>query len=198
MELLGEDVLGVAKSEFGSNRKNRGNRFLTVVQYCLDLHSALSEAHRVIRDTGRAIFVVGRESRVLGVPFQNGSLVASLAEMVGFKLSLRQERKFRNMFGELIYEDILHFLPRAGAKLLDEARSLSIEALKEGLEGNHSVASKRALREAIEAAQGVRQSPLFVREQSGPGRLPQPFRGSWKCQPVVNPMVENVSRSFGT
>jgi hypothetical protein len=198
MELLGEDVLDVAKSEFGSNRKNRGNRFLTVVQYCLDLHSALSEAYRVIKDTGRVIFVVGRESRVLGVPFQNGSLVASLAEMVGFKLSIRQERKFRNMFGELIYEDILHFLPSSGASLVDESRDLSIQALREGLEGNPSIAAKRALKEAIELAQGVKQSPIFVREQSGRGTIPQRFHGRWKCQPIVNSMVQCTSRAFGT
>lgn len=35
------DLLKVAHSEFGSNRKNRGNRFRTVIQYCLDMELAI-------------------------------------------------------------------------------------------------------------------------------------------------------------
>lgn len=37
VEALGYDVLKIAKNEFGSNRKNRGNRLLTVIQYCIDM-----------------------------------------------------------------------------------------------------------------------------------------------------------------
>ncbi|MGA3373278.1 MAG: DNA methyltransferase [Terracidiphilus sp.] len=166
MELLGVDVLEVAKSEFGSNRKNRGNRFLTVVQYCLDLYAALTELRRVIKTSGRAIFVVGRESKVLGVPFQNGSLVASIAEMAGFTLGLRQERKFMNMFGELIYEDILHFISKPQPTIKRDARELAIQALKQGLDGNHSTAARGAMKDAIQLAQNVKQSPLFLREQT--------------------------------
>ena len=35
------DILKVAHSEFGSNRKNRGNRFKTVIQYCIDMELAI-------------------------------------------------------------------------------------------------------------------------------------------------------------
>ena len=35
VEALGYDVLAIAKNELGSNRKNRGNRLLTVIQYCI-------------------------------------------------------------------------------------------------------------------------------------------------------------------
>jgi SAM-dependent methyltransferase len=177
MELLGLDVLEVARSEFGSNRKNRGNRFLTVVQYCLDLHAALAELRRVIRPTGRAIFVVGRESKVRGVPFQNGSLVASLAEMTGFKLSLRQERKFKNMFGELIYEDILHIVPTLGGGTKGEARELAIQALRASLDGGYGVTVRNDLKDAIRAAQEVSQSPLFVRKQALSGEISHPMSG---------------------
>ena len=72
MELLGWDLLHVAKSEFGSNRKHRGNRFLTVVQYCLDMEQTLLELRRVMKREGRAIFIVGRESCIRGVAFQTG------------------------------------------------------------------------------------------------------------------------------
>jgi hypothetical protein len=184
MELLGVDVLEVAKSEFGSNRKNRGNRFLTVVQYCLDLYAALIELRRVIKTSGRVIFVVGRESRVLGVPFQNGSLVASLAEMTGFKLGLRQERKFMNMFGDLIYEDILHFIPAPQSIIKRDARELSVQALKEGLDGNYSTAARSALKDAIKLAQDVKQSPLFLREQTTYRTNPPGMSSHWETDPV--------------
>jgi hypothetical protein len=40
MEVLGFDILKVAASEIGSNRRNRGNRFITVIQYALDMEEA--------------------------------------------------------------------------------------------------------------------------------------------------------------
>lgn len=115
MELLGWDLLEVARSEFGANRKHRGNRFLTVVQYCLDMHAALEEMRRVLMPEGRAILVVGRISSVRGIAFQNGSIVSALAAAAGLRLTTRQERKFKSRFGEMIYEDILHFTPAVPA-----------------------------------------------------------------------------------
>jgi hypothetical protein len=42
LELLGFDLAATsAASELGSNRKNRGNRFRTVIQYALDMEAAL-------------------------------------------------------------------------------------------------------------------------------------------------------------
>lgn len=41
VEKIGLDVLHVARSEIGANRKFRQNRFLTVVQYCMDLAEVL-------------------------------------------------------------------------------------------------------------------------------------------------------------
>ncbi|HRF93979.1 MAG TPA: hypothetical protein PLZ51_02230, partial [Aggregatilineales bacterium] len=34
IESFGYNILQIAKSEIGSNRKHRSNRFLTVIQYC--------------------------------------------------------------------------------------------------------------------------------------------------------------------
>ena len=79
MEALRWDVLRVAKSEIGSNRKHRGNRFLTVIQFCLDIAQVLDEIARVCRAEGRIIFVVGRESKVRGTAFFNGEIVAEVA-----------------------------------------------------------------------------------------------------------------------
>src|SRR5262249_52850376 len=63
-EALGWDLLRVARSELGSNRKHRGNRFLTVIQYCLDMANVLRELKRVCKAGSRVIVIVGRESNV--------------------------------------------------------------------------------------------------------------------------------------
>src|SRR5947208_12976005 len=68
VEALGWDLLEVARSEIGSNRKHRGNRFLTVIQYCLDMTDAILELRRVCTDGARIILVVGRESNVRKTP----------------------------------------------------------------------------------------------------------------------------------
>src|SRR5207244_9860645 len=108
MELLGWDLLDIAKSEIGSNRKNRQNRFLTVVQYSLDMLDVLKEMRRLLRPNGRAIIVVGRESNVRGLSFKNGKLVAAIAlGGADFCLEARQWRKFRNNFCYIIYADII-------------------------------------------------------------------------------------------
>jgi hypothetical protein len=61
---MGWDLLRVAPSEIGSNRKNRGNRFRTVVQYCLDMEQALISFWHSLKSDGLMILVVGRESNV--------------------------------------------------------------------------------------------------------------------------------------
>ena len=110
VEAMGWDVLAHAPSEIGSNRQNRGNRFLTVIQYSLDMALALREMVRVSKSGSRLILVLGRESTVRGARFFNGELVAEIAvRSVGLEMERRQERVFRNRYGKDIYEDILHF-----------------------------------------------------------------------------------------
>ena len=165
VEALDWDVLAVARSEIGSNRQNRGNRFLTVIQYCLDMALAIRETARVTKPDGKLILVLGRESSVRGTPFFNGELVAELAvRSVGLRLERRQERVFKNRFGMDIYEDILHFgLIRGDAaedSCLAAARSVAREAL--------SAAGSRAprkehpgLEQAIERVHEVSPSPAL-------------------------------------
>jgi len=164
MELVGWDMLGIARSEIGSNRKNRQNRFLTVVQYSLDMLDVLNEMHRLLHTNGRAIIIVGRESSVRGISFANGLLVAALA--IGskkFNLVTRQERKFVNKFGETIYEDVLHFAPSASEALAFN-NSLALSVATWALEQGVSVADEEVRNEiidAIERASTVQKSPLF-------------------------------------
>ncbi len=134
VESLGWDVLSVARSEIGSNRQNRGNRFLTVVQYSMDMALALKEMARATKTGKPIILVLGRESSVQGVRFFNGELVAELAgQCLGLPLEKRQERKFLNRFGTKIYEDIIHFRsPRevpARDFVLEAARGVAMRAL---------------------------------------------------------------------
>ena len=110
VEALECNILAIARSEIGSNRQNRGNRFRTVVQYALDMVLALREMARAAKAGALLILVVGRESSVRGTRFFNGELVAELAVLgAGLAIERRQERIFRNRFGTDIYEDILHF-----------------------------------------------------------------------------------------
>jgi SAM-dependent methyltransferase len=109
LEVLGWDLLRVARSEIGSNRANRGNRFLTVIQYCIDMAGVIQELARVSKPGARAVLIVGHESRVLGAPFYNADIVEKIAVASGsFDVLLRQERLFTNRFGESIREDILN------------------------------------------------------------------------------------------
>ena len=163
MELLGWNLLTVAKSEFGSNRKHRGNRFLTVIQYCFDMYDTLRELHRVMKPTSRAVFVVGRESSIRGVPFQNGLLVGRLAELAGFTTCLKQERKFKNKFGALIYEDLLHFVPTTKQPAIThKVLELAVRELECQTALDLKPDVRADLQSAIENASNVKCSPIYV------------------------------------
>ncbi|MGL5193933.1 MAG: DNA methyltransferase, partial [Chroococcales cyanobacterium] len=111
VELLNWNLLEIAKSEIGSNRANRRNRFFTVIQYCLDLALIFQEINRVCQPGARIIFVVGYESTVLGVPFYNAQIISELAILGSqFELALTQQRQFKNKFGKMIREDLLHLV----------------------------------------------------------------------------------------
>ncbi|MDR1109354.1 MAG: site-specific DNA-methyltransferase [Deltaproteobacteria bacterium] len=110
VELLGFDVLNIAKKEVGSNRKNRSNRLLTVIQYSIDMSLALKEMVRVCKPEARIILVVGRESNVLSSAISNSQLIFDIGSRIfSLSLLLKQQRVFKNKFGQYIYEDILHF-----------------------------------------------------------------------------------------
>lgn len=161
-EALGWHVLDAAKSEFGSNRKHRSNRFLTTIQYCVDIAGCLVELHRVCKPNSRIIFVVGRESNVSGIAFYNGRLVTEIATACGFDFTLRQERVFKNKFGQSIYEDILHFeVPSSIAEdCIDRARSAALSALTENrTNAEGSVLSN--IEDAINSASNVMPSPRY-------------------------------------
>lgn len=176
IELLGWKPLVVARSEIGSNRKFRQNRFLTVVQYCIDMALALAELCRVCSREGRLILVLGRESNVHKTPFFNGSILKRLAtDVVGMCLHQQQERVFLNRFGQSIYEDLLHLTPARGHALVmtdvaERARGIGKEVLVQALDRTPSD-RRQYLHDAIAESGRVEASPILepTAASGGPG-----------------------------
>jgi hypothetical protein len=161
IEILGFDILQVAQSEFGSNRKNRGNRFKTVVQYCLDMEQALKSFWASLEEEGLVILVIGRESNVRGIPFFNGLIVKDLIkEMGGFKDIKNFERQFTNKFGNNIKEDIIVFRKGDLPSQFSPARHIALQHLQVAL--NRAELDVRSDIEAtIECLDNIQPSPLF-------------------------------------
>ena len=168
MELMNWNILSVAKSEIGSNRKHRGNRYLTVIQYSIDMFQSLIEMRRVIRNNGRIIMVVGRESKIRSVSFENYKIIASLAMGgAGLDLVLRQERKFVTRFGEPIYEDLLHFTPAKKDVNISTnfSREIGVHFLKKAMTYAPFSVQKDII-SAINRSKEVLASPLFLEQNS--------------------------------
>ncbi|MFK0735262.1 MAG: DNA methyltransferase [Gloeotrichia echinulata GP01] len=145
----------------GANRKHRGNRFLTVIQYCMDMSEAFLEMRRVLNDNGKVVIIAGKESNVRGISFKNGTLLATIAlESVGFEVRKWQERYFTNRYGEKICEDILTLTPSCctNDQYLEISRSIAVSALYSALE-NAAGDVKKDIENAITDAFKVEISP---------------------------------------
>lgn len=162
IETFGFEVLKVAHSEFGSNRKNRGNRFKTVIQYCLDMEEAIESFWKSLKLNGKMILVVGRESNVRKTPFYNGQIVKEIIESInGFDILQVEERVFTNKFGKKIKEDIIIaeknntniVFPKSARKIAQ----IHLEKALKRAEGE----IKQDIEKAINGLTKVMPSPLF-------------------------------------
>lgn len=163
MELAGWNLLKIAKLEIGSNRKNRSNRFLTSIQYSIDMLLALSEMRRVLRPDGKIIIVIGRESNIRKISLENYKILSALAiNGVGLNLDGRHERKFVNRFGKKIYEDILVFSLGSESEYYnsDFARAVALYLLKESV-NRADGPIKENIELAIISASSVIPSPTY-------------------------------------
>ena len=162
MELLDFDILSVAHSEFGSNRKNRGNRFFTVTQYCIDMAQALYSMRKSLSENGKAILIVGRESNVKKTPFYNGLIIKDICQKTNlFFIEDTSERFFRNKFGATIYEDILTLEPRETNNNTDEtARAVALSHLQSAVNRVHPE-SRFDLEKALEVVDSISPSPEY-------------------------------------
>lgn len=164
-EILGWDLLKIAKSEIGSNRANRSNRFYTVVQYCLDMGEILKELARVSKQQARIVLIVGQESNVLGVPFYNADII----EKIGIKAKLfqkllRQKRKFKNKFGKVIIEDIINFINLNNQVSQEVIEQISREVALEVLESSRLFVSSENqlfLESAIAKVNNIQKTPIL-------------------------------------
>lgn len=158
-ELLGWNPLEAARVEIGANRKFRQNRFLTVVQYCLDMSLALSEMARALKAGAPLVIILGRTSNVLECSFRNGEIVKSVIDSTECFGPVKQaERVFTNRYGEKIFEDILITEKRAfSTPDLYAAREIGKAALITGL-SKVNEKNKLTLNLAIEQALDVAPS----------------------------------------
>ncbi len=162
LEAIGWNMLSVAQSEFGANRKNRGNRFKTVIQYCLDMEQALCSFWQCLQENGLVVIVIGRESNVRSSPFYNGRIVKEIMQsMGGFESVSDYERTFTNKFGAKIKEDIIiaRKIARAPDKIV--GRDVAVEHLKTALK-SAALNVKNDIVDAISNADSVIPSPLFT------------------------------------
>ena len=159
---LGYTPLSAARSEIGANRKFRQNRYLTVVQYCMDMAQFFVEVNRVLKKGAKITIILGRESNVRSVAFKNGELISAVAcEGMGFGLIEWHERKFMNRFGESIFEDVLTIAPAPNKtnRAVEVGRSVGKQALQNAL-AYCPVERIDEISRAIESADAIEISPL--------------------------------------
>lgn len=167
VELLGYDVLKIAKTEFGSNRKNRSNRYFTVIQYFIDMALAINKLSKFVKNNSEIVFVIGRKSSVLGIEFCNSEILYRISiEIFNMVLSLRQERYYKNRFGIVIYEDILHFKNKKNnyteENIISKARIIARDYLIRYFDNvPNDFKNKELLFEAIKKYDKIKESELL-------------------------------------
>ena len=161
IEIFNFDILKIADSELGSNRKNRGNRFKTVVQYSLDMEEALRSFWSALKPNATLVLILGRQSKVRNTVFYNSKIVMDIIEGInGFEQTNTLERKFTNKFGNNIKEDILIYKK---VNALNQAICGKSVALKH-LNSNLSIVSqdiKKDIVNVINNIDTILPSPIF-------------------------------------
>lgn len=164
IEAFNYDILKVAHSEFGSNRKNRSNRLRTVVQYCLDMEQSILSFWNALKTGGKMVLVVGRESNVRKTPFYNGKIVSQIIDTSnGFGDLYKLERSFINKFGADIKEDILVATKTNTPIENGSGREIALENLKIAFKNAPSEV-KVDFQEIFETIDTVEPSPIFIKK----------------------------------
>jgi hypothetical protein len=127
--------------------------------------STLQELARVLKPGGKAVFIVGYESKVLGVPFYNADIVEKISHELGmFDLNLHQKRVFKNRFGQEIREDILNFSRKAYRNGGDLSKVVGQKIGLITLESSFAKVSdknRELLEQAINHARKLSGTPVF-------------------------------------
>jgi hypothetical protein len=95
-----------------------------------------------------------------------------------FELNTRQERVFKNRFGNLIYEEILHFMHpvRVQADLLSIARDVAGEILA-GATKNANDAVRADILSAIDQIHEIEPSPIYEAAKAYNAEKPKRRKG---------------------
>jgi DNA modification methylase len=161
LEKLGWNLLKVATSEFGSNRKNRANRFKTVTQYCLDMSKAIESFWHTLKPNGLLVIVIGRESNIRRVAFHNTLIVKDLLRFSdGFSSLTNYERTFVNRYGVKIKEDIIVTKKSISIPTHLRARKVANKHLNSAIHRS-PVSVQSEIKEALESIESIEESPLF-------------------------------------
>lgn len=108
--------------------------------------------------------VVGRQSRVRGVPFFNGEILAQIVTRLRlFRDRFRAERVFVSRFGQRVWEDVLILsgqgrMPPPAAEVIAVGTQVGENALRGARTQPH--ADVEAIDAAIAAAPNVGPSPM--------------------------------------
>lgn len=165
-EALGYLPLNSARAEIGANRKFRMNRYITVVQYCIDISLFLIEAARVLKQGRPLTIVLGRESNVRGVSFKNGDLVAKIiSDGNQGRIVQWNERWFMNRFGARICEDVITVVPYSRPKAIaaEVGRAVGRQALTNALSYAPQERHEE-IEQALNAGLTVTNSPYVLKD----------------------------------
>ena len=163
VEQFGYNILKVANSEIGANRKFRSNRFKTVVQYAIDMGEVLESCEKALKIGGRMILVVGRESMVRKTPFYNSKILEDLVDAFKYlSIESTSQREFRNRYGEDIKEDILVITKSGTNEVVDKRIFYNV-----GLKHIHNAIKyadsdvKDGLMEILSDTNNIQESPVY-------------------------------------
>lgn len=163
IECFDYDILRIAHSEIGSNRKNRTNRFRTVVEYAIEIGHVLNSCSEAMKSGAKLIFVVGRESMVRKTPFYNSKIITDLLSInPSYTLKDILVRQFRNRFGEEIYEDII-IAEKTGLTLgsEDDFKNIGLNHIESAID----YASKDViddLKDVVKNNQSIHESKIYT------------------------------------
>jgi hypothetical protein len=123
---------------------------------------ALSSFWKALKDSGKMVLVLGRESNVRGIPFYNGQLIIEILEKsCSFSNIKTLERKFTNKFGISIKEDIIIAeKSHNSTPNFNHGRTISLNHLREALPKSIGDVALD-IKDAIKAIDEIEPSPLF-------------------------------------
>jgi hypothetical protein len=129
------------------------------------MEQALKSFAFSLKKNGLLILVVGRESRVRGVPFSNSGILKDLAiGLLCFRKESENERMFTNRFGQQIKEDILVFRRTKDNASGGNACGLAGEYLKRAVEIAGGTV-RDDITEVLSNLNEIGPSPLFNKKE---------------------------------